>query len=113
MSTTTIPQHQAARDKANRYRIAAAEFKAEAREYPMAEGCAIVADLLEAEVPEALGHMRLVTVVGSPCWMGKVRALRLLVHAGISPGRTEARLDKLTQGERLRVAGALRAKANE
>lgn len=113
MSTSTAPrQPQAALRRANKYRVAAAKFKKEVREYPMAEGCAAVADLLEnPEVPQTLGHMRISAILAAPNRMGRDRATRTLRHAGITPARDEARLDRLTAGERLRLAGAMRERA--
>ncbi|MGH2954667.1 MAG: hypothetical protein ACRD2Z_03205 [Thermoanaerobaculia bacterium] len=112
MSTTTKPQHLVALERANEIRLAGARWRREVREYPKAEGQAMLAEALERnDIPDCLARMDLGWFLTAPQRLGPARAARLALGAGVR--RSKCRVRDLTLRQRSVLAARLRGERAE
>jgi hypothetical protein len=100
--------------KGNRVRLAQAGFRRDLRELDYSEGCAQAAEVLERKrVPRYIAAMKVDYLLGSVNRMGPANLDATYRRSSLYRRSPNLRIEQLTEGERTRLACALRSRCVE
>jgi hypothetical protein len=107
-----MTQREGALARGNKLRLGGAQFRREVRDLPYSEGCAVLADALEAKPDEAIGSLRVGHFLAAPKQMGEAKVQALLHLADIIRRSPNLRIRDLTDPEKQRLAVELRSRCS-